>query len=376
MPEAPETTAGTGDPLVPRVTAPPSLLAAPGRVPETGARPGRAGGLRGAIRAWRVRHPLLAFVVRRVLLGLLLLWLVTILIFAATSVVPGDPVGRILGRYANAQNTAALRHQFGLDHSLLWRYFHWLGGMLHGDLGNSMTRNGTSIGSLISDRFSNSLLLALLTMAVLVPLSVGLGVWAGLRVARPADRVISGLTLTFVAVPDFVVGALLVLAFGVWSHVLPPVSLVAPGTSPLATPNVLVLPVLTILISTLALGVRMVRSGMIEVMTSEYVELARLNGIPERRLVLRHALRNALAPSIQVLALLFQYMIGSVLTVEVLFNYPGIGLGLVDAVTTNDFTYVQSVATLLAASYVVVFLLADLLVAVVVPKLRTGSMRA
>ena len=367
---------GAGDPLAPRVSAPPALLSAPGAAPALASRPGRVGAFRQALRAWRARHPLLAFIIRRALLGLLLLWLVTVLVFVATAVVPGDPVGRILGRFANAQNTAALREQFGLDRPPVERYFSWLGGLLHGDLGNSMTRSNTPINSLIGERLRNSLLLALITMAILVPLSVGLGVWAGLRANRPADRVISGVTLTLVAVPDFVVGALLILVFAVLTHTLPPVSLVAPGESPLSNPSVLVLPVLTMLIATLALGVRMVRAGMIDVMASDYVELARLNGIPERRLVLRHALRNALAPSIQVLALVFQWLIASVLTVEVLYNYPGIGLGLVDAVSTNDFTYVQSVSTVLAASYVVVYLIADLLVALVVPKLRTGTARA
>jgi peptide/nickel transport system permease protein len=319
---------------------------------------------------------MLAFTIRRVLLGLLLLWFVTLLVFIATSVVPGDPVGRILGRFANEENTAALRAQFGLDMSPPERYLDWLGGLLQGDLGTSLTRSGTPVSELVGERLRNSLLLAAIAMAALVPLSVGLGVWAGLRANRPVDRVISGLTLTFVAVPDFVVGALLILVFAAWTDLLPPVSLVAPGTNPISDPEILVLPILTVLIATLALGVRMVRSGMIEVMTSEYVELARLNGIPERRLVVRHALRNALAPSIQVLALLFQWMIGGLITVEVLFNYPGIGLGLVDAVTSNDFTYVQSVATLLAASYVVLYLIADLLVALAVPKLRTGSVRS
>ncbi len=326
---------------------------------------------RSSWRAWRGRHPLLAFVLQRVLVGLLLIWLVSVLIFVVTALVPGDPVGRIFGRYATPENVAGLRAQLGLDDPAPVRYWHWISGLPHGDLGISITPSRTPVSELVRTSLGNTLILAGVAMAFLVPLSIGLGVWAGLRAGRTADRVISGLTLSFIAVPDFVIGSLLTLSLAVVLGLLPPVSLVAPGTSPLADPAILVLPIATLLISVLAPAVRMVRAGMIEVMTSEYVELARLNGIPERRIVLRHALRNALAPSIQVLALLLQYLIGGVIIVETLFSYPGIGLGLVQSVTTSDFTYVQSVATMLAAMYMVVFVAADLLVVLLVPRLRT-----
>jgi len=372
LPDVPETTATPGDAVSPAVLAGSVLdTTVPGRTSPADVRPVRGGGLRG----WRTRHPLASFVVQRVLVALLMLWVVSVLIFLTTSLVPADPVGRILGKYATPESMAALRSQLGLDMPPVQRYLHWLGGMLHGDMGISLTPTRTPVKELVSQRLGNTLILAAIAMACLVPLSLGLGVWAGLRADRRADKVISGVTLGFIAVPDFVVGAVLTLVLAAWLDLLPPVSLIAPGTSPLADPSLLVLTIVTLLISLLAPAVRMVRSGMIEVMSSEYVELARLNGVPERRVVLRHALRNALAPSVQVLALLLQYMIGGLIVIETLFNYPGIGFGLVEAVTSSDYTYVQSIATLLAAIYMAVYIAADLLFVLLVPRLRTGRAR-
>jgi len=193
------------------------------------------------------------------------------------------------------------------------------------------------------------------------------------RAGRPPDHVVSGVTLGFIALPDFVVGASLILIFSIWAEWLPPISLVAPGESPLATPKVLILPVATIVVVAVGFAVRMVRAGVIETMSSDYVQMARLNGVPERRVVLRYALRNALAPTVQVLALTLQWMIGGLFIIEAVFNYPGIGLGMVEAVTEKNITYIQAVAVMIAAAYIAINILADLLVVLLVPKLRTGQ---
>ena len=326
-----------------------------------------------ALRGVRRRHPLGWFVARRLATAVVLIVVVSMLVFVATSILPGDAVTRILGRFATTESLATLRQQLGLDEPAPERYLTWFGNLVTGDLGMSATTTQTPVWELVKGRFGNTLILAFIAMVFMLPLSIGLGTWAGIRAGRRADRVVSGITLGFIALPDFVVGAVLILVFAIWFGLLPPISLVAPGESPLADPTVLVLPIATILISVLAYTIRMVRAGVIEVMESEYVQMARLNGIPESRVVLKHALRNALAPSVQVIALTFQWLVGGVLIVETLFGYPGIGLGLVQAVQQRDITYVQSVATLIAAFYILINIASDVVVVLLVPKLRTAA---
>jgi peptide/nickel transport system permease protein len=207
----------------------------------------------------------------------------------------------------------------------------------------------------------------------MVPLAFALGVVAAVRASRWPDLLISGSTLGVIAVPEFVIGTVLVLIFSVSQGWLPSVSIVPPGESPLATPEVLVLPVATLLLAGLAYMIRMVRAGMVEVMASDYVEMARLNGVAERRVVWRFALRNALAPSVQALALTLQWLVGGVVIIEVLFAYPGIGEGLVQAVTARDVTLIQSVATIIALFYIAVNVVADVLIVLLIPKLRTAQ---
>src|SRR5680860_1635229 len=180
----------------------------------------------------------------------------------------------------------------------------------------------------------------------------------------------SSLSLSL-SLPEFIIGSLLILVFFSWLGLLPPVSLVAPGTSPLSRPGVLVLPVLTLLGASLAASIRMVRAGMVEALSAEYVTMARLNGFRERMVVTRYALRNALAPTVQVLAQNIQYLVGGIVVTEYLFNYPGLGKELVDAVAIRDVREVQSVALLIAAFYLLLNIVADFLVVLSVPKLRT-----
>jgi peptide/nickel transport system permease protein len=262
----------------------------------------------------------------------------------------------------------------GLDRPAVSRFFDWLGGFLHGDLGESSVAlaqgQHTSVGSLISDPIKNSAILAGITALLMIPLSLALGALAAVRAGRPADHLISLGSLVSISAPEFVTGALLVALFFVGLGWLPPVSLVPPGSDPLSHPKELVLPVLTLLFASLAAGIRMVRAGMFEVLQTEYVQAARLNGVPERRVLMRYALRNALAPSIQVLAQNLQYLVGGVIVVETVFAYPGLGTALVNAVQNRDITMVQSVAMLIAVIYVVINLVADLIVMLLVPKLR------
>ena len=317
-------------------------------------------------------HPLAGFVLRRLAVGVLLLALVSVLVFGATQVLPGDAASAILGRSATVEQKEIYRKELGLDRPLPAQYGSWISGVLQGDLGKSLASR-VPVTTFISERIGKSLVLALATLIVLIPVSLALGVWAGIRRNRVADHVISGVSLGFIALPEFVTGTLLIAFIAVSLKLLPPTSIIETGASPLTSPKLLVLPVLTLCITAAAYIIRMVRAGIVDTMTSDYVHMARLNGVPERRVVARHALRNALAPTVQVLALTVQYLIGGIVIVETVFAYPGLGQGLVQAVTARDIPTVQGVAMLLAAIYIVINIVADLIVVLLIPKLRTSQ---
>jgi len=317
-------------------------------------------------------HPLLRYVIRRVAAGIVLLFVISILIFAATEVLPGDTASAILGKNATPQALAALREQLGLERSASERYLDWIGGVLQADLGESLSAR-RPIGAFIAPRVTNSIALAGLTTLLLIPLSIVLGVVAGARRGRRADHAISSISLAFISVPEFVTGTVLILLFaGTWG-LLPPISLVAPGTSPFSEVEILVLPVATLLFASLAATVRMMRAGVIEVMESDYIEMARLDGFPERRVIIRYALRNALAPTVQVIALNIQWLVGGIVITETLFQYPGVGQLVVQAVALRDIPLVQALALLIAAVYIFLNILADVLVVFLIPKLRTAQ---
>ena len=263
----------------------------------------------------------------------------------------------------------------GLDKPAYQEYIDWVTGLLHGDLGDSAVglaqgEKSAPVWDLISDPVKNSLILAAIAALFMIPLSLGLGAIAAVYAGKPVDHVISIGSLAAIALPEFVIGSLLIGVFFVGLDWLPPVAIVAPGGDPLSDPTKLVLPVATLLLASLAAGIRMVRAGMIEVLQTEYVQTARLNGLAEKRVLVRYAMRNALAPSVQVLAQNLQWLIGGIIITETVFAYPGIGSNLVTAVGDRDVTLVQSVAMLIAVVYVMLNLVADLIVLLLVPKLR------
>jgi peptide/nickel transport system permease protein len=323
------------------------------------------------------RHvsPVLAFIGRRLLGGVAALLAASVLIFAGVQLLPGNAASAVLGRDATPAAIQILSKEMGLNRPASSRYLDWLGGFVHGNLGDSAVAiaqgaKHAPIWPLISDSVKNSAILAGIAALLMIPLALGLGTLAAMRAGKPTDHLISLGSLLSISAPEFVTGALLIAVFFVGLNVLPPVSIVPPGGNPLSTPKELVLPVLTLLFASLASGIRMVRAGMFEVLQTEYVQTARLNGLSERRVITRYALRNALAPSVQVLAQNLQYLVGGVIVVETVFAYPGIGSQLVSAVQNRDVTVVQSVAMLIAVVYVVINLVADLLVMLLVPKLR------
>ena len=308
---------------------------------------------------------------------MLTLWVVSILIFLATAVLPGNAADAILGRGGSPAAKAAIEQQLHLNHSLWNQYWFWLGNFLHGNLGKSAAgvlggQAHQSVGALIGEPLRNSAVLALVTIVIFIPLALAIGVFAATRPGSLIDQVISITSLGAISLPEFVTGSILIVIFASSLGLFPAVSLIEQGQGPLSNPEILVLPVLTLLAATLAQVVRMVRANMLEALRSDYVTAARLGGVRERQVLVKYALRNALAPSIQVIALNIQWMLGGIIITEAIFDYPGAGTVFVSAVNLRDIPTVQSVTLLLAIVYIALNILADLIVTFLVPKLRTA----
>jgi peptide/nickel transport system permease protein len=312
-------------------------------------------------------------ILRRVALGVLTLWLVSLVVFAAVIALPGDAATAILGKEATPDRVAALREQLHLNQSVVSQYLHWLGGILTFDLGDSAATQ-QPVSQLLSDRVGNSAFLVIIASVVAIPLSIVIGVWMAMRRDRPADHIASTTTLVLAALPEFVIGICLILIFatGVF-HIFPAVSLLAPGQKAWESPNTVVLPAATLILAVVPYISRIMRGSMIEVLESEYVTMARLKGLPERTVIWRHAVPNAIVPAIQVAALQLAWMAGGVVVVEFVFQFPGIGAALVDAVGNRDMPVVQTVTMLAAGIYVALNLAADLATILVTPRLRTAG---
>ena len=319
----------------------------------------------------RVRNPIWGFIVRRLLLGAFVLLLVSVVIFVATQALPGDTARAILGRTATPASLAALREQLHLNRPLVVQYLLWAGGLLHGDAGNSMAAQ-EPVTKLIADRIVNSGFLVLCSGLISIPLSILIGSYSALKRDKAFDVAASLTTLVFAALPEFVVGVTLVVLFATTVlHVLPAVSLIPPGGRPWEQPVAMILPTLTLVLAVTPYVARIMRASMIEVLESDYVEMARLKGLSEWIVIQRHALPNALGPTFQVIALNLAYLAGGVIVVEYVFNYAGIGGALRDAVSNRDLPVIQAVALLIAGLYVLLNLLADIATILVTPRLRT-----
>lgn len=312
-------------------------------------------------------------ILRRLALGLLTLFVSSLIVFAALLALPGDAPTAILGREATPERVAALRDQLNLDDSIVSQYLQWVGGVLTGSFGTSAATQ-QPVSELLSSRVGNSAFLVLVAVLVAVPLSIASGVWMAMRRDRPVDHVGSTVSLVLAALPEFVIGIGLVMLFATsvftW---FPAVSLVAPDQRAWEVPETVVLPAATLVLAVVPYISRIMRGSMIEVLESDYVTMARLKGLPEREVIWRHAVPNAIVPAIQVAALQLAWMAGGVVVVEFVFSYPGIGAALVDAVGNQDMPVVQTVTMLAAGIYVGLNLLADLLTIMVTPKLRTAA---
>jgi peptide/nickel transport system permease protein len=312
-------------------------------------------------------------ILRRLALGLLTLWLVSLLVFAATLALPGDAAQAILGREATPERLAALREQLNLDEPVVTQYLKWLGGILTGDLGTSAATQAP-VSELLSDRVGNSVFLVVVSAVVAIPLSIMIGVWTAMRRDRPVDHIVSTGSLILASLPEFVIGIALILLFATEVfQAFPAVSLLGPGQKAWDDPEVVVLPAATLVLAVVPYISRIMRGSMVEVLESEYVTMATLKGLPRRTVIWRHAVPNAVVPAIQVTALQLAYLAGGVVLVEFVFSYPGIGVALVEAVANRDMPVVQAVTMLAAGIYVGLNILADVATILVTPKLRTAS---
>jgi peptide/nickel transport system permease protein len=311
------------------------------------------------------------FVLRRLLLGVVVLILVSILVFLATQALPGDPARAILGRSATPASLAALRRQLHLDQPVIDQYWTWVTGLLHGSLGTSLAAQ-EPVSTLLSPKLVNSGVLVALAAVLSIPLSIAIGAYAALKREKVFDQASSNLLLALAALPEFVVALLLVILFATTVfHVLPAISTIPPGSRPWNHWVALVLPTVTLVLVVAPYIARIMRASMIEVLESDYVEMARLKGMPERTVLVRHALPNALGPVFQVIALNLAYLAGGIIVIEFVFNYAGIGSAIQESVVNHDLPVIQALAMLIAAVYVIVNLLADVATILVTPKLRT-----
>lgn len=313
------------------------------------------------------------WLLRRLGSAILTLWLVSVVVFLATSAL-GDPVRAILGKdfAVSPERVATIRAELHLDDPLLVRYGRWLGGLLTGDPGTSIA-NGLPVTELLGSQVLNSGFLVLVTSAIMIPLSMILALLGARFRGSWLDNTIQVVTLSLAGIPEFVTGIVLVTVFSTAVvQLLPAVTIVAPGEAPWGRPLGLILPVATLVIAVTPYLSRILRSNLVEVMDSDYVELARLKGIPENTVLMRHALPNTVVPAIQVTALQLAWLLGGVVLIEYLFAYPGIGAALVDSVRNSDFPMVQAVTMLIAAAYVLVNLVADVLSILFTPRARTA----
>lgn len=314
---------------------------------------------------------MIGLIIRRFILALITLLIISIIIFVGVEALPGDAASAYLGQSATPESLSALREEFGLNVPAYQRYFNWLGDMLKGDLGESMARR-KPVSEVIGNQFRNTVVLAFAAGIVGIPLAIVLGVFAGLTRDKWPDILISLVAILGMTLPGFVTATILIYVFSIrleWFPAIAMVSTDAPVSEIL--PNI-ILPIITLTFVMVAHILRLVRTNMIDVMVSEYVQMARLKGVPVMRVVFQHALPNAMLPSINVIALTLAWLLGGVAIIETVFNYPGIGKLLINAIGDRDLALVQGIAIILASIYIGVNLIADLLALVLNPRLRTA----
>ncbi len=314
-------------------------------------------------------HPILILVSQRIALGLLLLFAASVLIFAGTMILPGDVAQSILGQSATPEALANLRAELGLNDPPVTRYFAWLFGAVQGDLGTALT-NGQDIASSLGRRLENTLFLAFCAAIIAVPLAIFLGLLAVRYRNRWPDKLISGVTLASISIPEFLIGYLLVYFVAVKLGLFSSVSMINDSMSLGDKLSAIALPVAVLVLVVLAHMMRMTRAAILNVMQSAYIETAELKGLSGFNVIFRHAFPNAIAPIVNVVMLNLAYLVVGVVVVEVVFVYPGMGQYLVDHVSKRDVPVVQACGLVFAAVYIGLNMVADIVAILSNPRLR------
>jgi len=308
-------------------------------------------------------------VLQRLGIGFVTLIVVSIIVFIGTSILPGDVAQIILGQSATPETLAALRAELGMDQPLYIQYFSWLGNMMTGDLGISKA-GGATIASLINGRLGNTMMMAGLVSVIAIPLSIVFGLWAAMHPGTWLDRAITFMTLSTISVPEFFIATVLVLILAVELHWLPSTAYMTGDETFWQLLKSLAMPLITLVIVVSAQMIRMTRAGILNVMNSPYIEMAILKGVPRQRIILRHALFNAIGPIVNVIALNLAYLVSGVVIVETIFAYPGLAKLMIDGVQTRDLPLVQACAMIFCGTYVMLILVADVASILSNPRLR------
>jgi peptide/nickel transport system permease protein len=314
-------------------------------------------------------------ILKRIGIGVVTLLVVSMLMFAGTEILPGDVAEIMLGQEATPSSLKALREELGLNKSAPVRYFEWLGDMATFDLGMSLAGRGnggggTTIDVLIGARLGNTLLLSSIVAIIAVPLSVTLGLIAAMFPTSLYDRIVTFTTLCLVAVPEFFIATMLVLIFAVKLKWLPSIATMTDFESFGHMMRSLAMPILTLTVVLLAQMARMTRAAVLNVMSSPYIEMAILKGVPRNRIILRHALFNAIGPIVNIIAVNIAYLVSGVVIVETIFAFPGLAKLMVDGVQVRDMPLVQACGMIFCGTYVVLILLSDIASIVSNPRLR------
>ncbi len=315
---------------------------------------------------------MIAYILRRLGMILLTLFLASIIIFAATQLLPGDVAQVILGQFATPEAVANLREELGLNRPVVVQYVDWLTRFAQGDWGTSLVSR-MDVRPLIMQRLRNSLMLAGVSIVMYVPLGILLGVIAALKEDRAADQLISGVSMAFAGLPEFVTGLILIGVLAISFDILPANSSIEPGTSFKEAFPYLILPAITVSLTSLGYIARMTRSSTIEVLRSDYIRAADMKGLPRWQVLTRHVLRNSLLPTVTVVALGIGWLIGGLIVTESVFGYPGIGRLLIYSIQRRDLITIQAISMLIVTIYSVSNLVADILYGVLNPRIRLGG---
>jgi len=314
---------------------------------------------------------ILKLILSRIATGLLTLLAVSFIIFVATEILPGDVAARALGRFATEEAKQIFRQQLHLDRPIPERYLTWLGGVVRGRFGKSIV-NQIDVNSVVGPKLAHTFVLAAYALVLYVPMSLLLATFAAVFRDRPVDTAISLLTLVGLSIPEFALATLLLIAFAVSVPIFPVLSVIALARTPVEVVRALTLPAVTLAVAMSVYTIRMLRDNLIEVLDSEYVRMAALKGVPWYRVILWHALPNALGPALNVTALNLAYLIGGVVVVERVFSYDGIGSLLVESVFLRDAPLIEATALVVSAVYILANLFADVTAMLLNPRLRTA----